>query len=134
MVKTYVDSGVLIEAYRTTTPLAALAAAILTDRNRVFVTSDFVRLEVLPKPTYMRRTAEVAFYNAFFALARKPVPISKALVHQAAHYAETFGLSAVDALHVAAAERARADELVTTERRSSPLLRVPAPRVVSIRP
>jgi len=45
-----------------------------------------------------------------------------------------FGLSAVDALHVAAAELAGADELVTTEKRDKPLPRVTSVRVVSIHP
>jgi hypothetical protein len=92
-----------------------------------------VRLEVLPKPTFQRRHIEVAFYNAFFANAVQSVSLTRALVRLAMRRAEDFGLSAVDALHAAAAETATA-ELITAERPTSPLSRVTSIRVVSIRP
>jgi len=38
--------------------VAARALAVLDDPNRSFVTSDFVRLEVVPKPVYFGRTRE----------------------------------------------------------------------------
>jgi predicted nucleic acid-binding protein len=134
MIQTYVDSGVLIEAYRSASPLATIALAILNDGNRTFVTSAFVRLEVLPKPTFHQRHNELAFYNRFFAAATVTVPLTRALVDLAMQRAETFARSAVDALHVAAAERANADELITAERPTSPLARVTTIHVVSIRP
>lgn len=134
MIKTYVDSSVLIEAYRTGGALAVAALAVLYDPNRTFVTSEFVRLEVLPKPTYYRRANEVAFYDRFFRAATRSVAITRSLVGLAQQRAETFGLSAVDALHVAAAETAAADELVTAERPTSPLLRVTTIRIVSLHP
>lgn len=134
MITTYVDSGVLIEAYRATGSLAAPALAILNDPNRTFVTSEFVRLEVLPKPTYYHRLAEVAFYNAFFAAAHPPASITRRLLRLAMRRAEEFGLSAVDALHVAAAEKTGAAVLVTAERRTSPLSRVTSISVLSIHP
>ena len=45
-----------------------------------------------------------------------------------------FGLSAIDALHVAAAEALGADELVTTERPGKSLLRVTLLPIISIQP
>jgi predicted nucleic acid-binding protein len=129
-----VDSGVLIEAFRGSSAIAISALAILNDANREFVTSEFVRLEVLPKPTFQRRLIEVAFYNAFFAIVAQSAPITRALVRLAMRRAEEFGLSAVDALHVAAAETTGAVELITSERPTSPLSRVTSIRVVSIHP
>jgi len=38
--------------------------------------------------------------------------------------ARQYGLSAIDALHVAAAKRLTADELITTERATTPIHRV----------
>lgn len=67
MIRTYVDSGVLIDAYRSSATLARSALALLGDPNREFVSCDVVNLEFLPKPTYYNRTAEVAFYQTFFA-------------------------------------------------------------------
>lgn len=134
MIRTYVDSSVLIEAHRAIGPLAGTALAILNDPSRRFVTSEFVRLEVLPKAAYYQRVAEVTFYNEFFAVVTRSVAITRSLVNVALQRAETFGLSAVDALHVAAAEMARADELVTAERPTSPLMRVTTIPVVSLHP
>jgi uncharacterized protein (DUF433 family) len=42
---------------------------ILDDPDRTFATSDFVRLEVLPKSIFHRRELESAFYEVFFAEA-----------------------------------------------------------------
>jgi predicted nucleic acid-binding protein len=134
MIRTFVDSGVLIEAYRASGPLAGPALAIFNNASRVFVTSEFVRLEVLPKPAHFGRSVEVAFYVRFFAAAKRSVPTTKRLVSLAMQRAEQFGLSAVDALHVAAAEIGKVDELITAERSTSPLLRITTVRVVSIRP
>jgi len=133
MLRTFLDAGVLIAAFRASGPLAAPAAATLNDANREFVTSEFVRLEVLPKPTYLKRASEVAFQDTFFAACVLSVPITVAMAQLAMQRAKMFGLSAVDALHVAAAEIAGADELVTSERPTSPLLRVDTVRVVSCR-
>lgn len=133
MIRTFIDSGVLIEAFRGSSATAVSALAILNDVNREFVTSEFVRLEVLPKPVFHRRVLEVAFYNAYFATVAQSAPITRALIRLALRRAEEFGLSAVDALHVAAAETTGAVELVTTERPTSPLSRVTSIQVISIR-
>lgn len=134
MIRTFVDSGVLIEAFRGSSVIATSALALLNDANREFVTSEFVRLEVLPKPTFQHRLIEVSFYNAFFATVAQSAPITRALVRLAMRRAEEFGISAVDALHVAAAETTGAAELITAERPTSPLSRVTAIHVVSIHP
>lgn len=134
MIRTYVDTGVLIAAFRGAPPLSTLAYAILNDPNREFVASEFVRLEALPKPTYYQRSVEAAFYEAFLSSARQITPVTADLVQLAFERASAFGLSAVDALHVAAAETTQASELVTTERPTSPLFRVSTIQVVSIQP
>lgn len=131
---TFVDSGVLIAAARGVGDVSARAMAILTDPTRQFVSSDFVRLEVLPKPVYHQRAAEAAFYQAFFAAVALWVPASAALMQQALSAASGFGLGAMDALHVAATQLARADDLVTSESASKPLCRVSLVRVVSLNP
>lgn len=46
--RTFLDSGVLLAAWRGDS-LAAPALALLGDDARVFVTSQLVRLELLPK-------------------------------------------------------------------------------------
>lgn len=58
--------------------------------------------------------------------------ITPALIQRALQRGSEFGLGAVDALHVAAAELAQADELVTSERATSPICRVTSVRVISL--
>ncbi len=66
MITTYIDSGVLIAAARGDTQLSTLALPYLADPNREYITSDYVRLEVLPKAVFHKREEEAEFYNEFF--------------------------------------------------------------------
>src|SRR2546426_12394001 len=114
--KTYVDAGVLIAAVRGKAEVVAKAMQILDDSGREFVASPFLKLEVLPKAVYEKRQAEVEFYQAFFAAVRYWVTKIDLVVKAAQQHARTNGLAALDALHIAAAISASADELVTTEK------------------
>jgi len=103
---TFIDSGLLILAARGADALSNRAMQVLDDPNREFATSAFVRLEVLPKAVYNGQVAEAEFYKTFFEAARAVLPVTAELVAQAEEEAEHAGLSAVDALHVAAAREA----------------------------
>lgn len=133
-IRTFVDSGVLIAAFKGAGRLGEAALSILEDANRDFISSDFVRLEVLPKPICYGRQDEFDFYETFFASVRRMIHSSRKLVQEAQAEAEFVGLSAVDALHVAAAKRGRCDELVTTERPEKPLFRVSDLAIITICP
>jgi hypothetical protein len=63
---TFVDAGVLIATARGIDHIAHRALAILDEPDRIFASSIFVRLEVLPKPSYLKRKAEVEFYERYF--------------------------------------------------------------------
>jgi predicted nucleic acid-binding protein len=134
IVRTFADAGVLIWAARGQEPLSSTALQVLADADREFVVSDFLRLEVLPKAVYNKQQAEAAFYERFFAGAALSVPTSPQLMALAEQNAISYGLSAIDALHVATAQIAGATELHTTERPTSPLFRVSELKIVSIRP
>jgi predicted nucleic acid-binding protein len=123
LTRTFLDAGILIAAVRGQAEEAARALALLDDPERRFLASNFLRLEVLPKALYYQRPAEVALYERFFAQARL-IAVSAALVRQAYTEACTFGLSALDALHVTVAKAGGAEEFITTERPTTPLFRV----------
>ena len=123
MTRTFLDAGVLIAAVRGQEEEAARALAILEAPERTFIASDFLKMEVLPKAIYYQRPAEVALYERFFSKADL-IPVSAALVTQAFTEACTFGLSALDALHVTVAKAGGAEEFITTERTTTPLFRV----------
>jgi predicted nucleic acid-binding protein len=131
--RTFVDSNVLILAARGTEQLSEKATSELDDPNRNYVTSDFVRLETLPKAAYHQQHPEVEFYEAFFSSARRLVKSTPSLIAEAEHEAIRYGLSAVDALHIAAAKRAKCHEFITAEKPTKPLFRVAGLMVRSIR-
>ena len=123
MIRTFLDSGVLIAAFRSRNTVSTPALTLLDDPERVFVTTDYGRLEVLPKPLYFRRETEAEFYEAFFAAAEL-VEVSQALVAAAFEEARQAGRAAMDALHVATAKRASVDAFITVERPTRPVFHV----------
>ena len=132
--RTFIDSGVLLAAFKAGGELAENALAILGDPERQFVSSDFVRLELLPKPICYGNDSERLFYETFFASVEQLVRASSLLVEAAERKAEAVGLSAMDALHIAAAKHAACDEFVTAEKPTKPLFRVTGIQVTTIRP
>jgi len=130
--KTYLDAGVLIAAVRGRDEVAARAMQVLDDPDREFVSSAFLKLEVLPKAVYGKRQPEVEFYETFFAAVRHWAKTLTRIVEKARQHANTHGLGAMDALHVAAAISVGADELVTTEKPEKPIHRVTEVKVISL--
>jgi predicted nucleic acid-binding protein len=130
--KTYLDAGVLISAFRADGDLGQRAMQILDDQNREFVLSVFARLEVLPKAIYHQNIQEIQFYEAFFDSVHFWADDVENLVQDSYQISCQYGLAALDALHVAAALSIGAEELITTERRTKPMHRVSEIRVISI--
>lgn len=134
MIKTYLDANVLIAAFRSDPPAALAAMGVLGDSRRVFIASQYLRLETLRKPMFYRREDEVAFMETYFAAVSHWVPTDDHLVRQALKLAVELDLGAMDALHGVAALRGGAEEFVTMERPLKPLCRIPGLRVVSLHP
>ena len=133
-IRTFVDSCVLIAAATGQRDVCEVAMQVLEDPDRLILSSDFVRLEVLPKAIYNRRPKEVRFYEEFFAGVEGWAQPTPAMVRDAHDAACTFGLQAMDALHVVSAQALGADELVTLEKGTTPLHRVTTVRVRGIGP
>ena len=53
--RTFVDTNVLIAALLDVGPTGDAAEDVLLDPDRVFVASDFLRLELLPKPAFHKQ-------------------------------------------------------------------------------
>lgn len=130
--RTYLDANVLIAAWNGDDDLRAWARAILDDPNRRFVVSDFVRLEVIPKPSFYHQRAELAFMQAILSTAEH-IPVSPELMKRALTLAGRYDLHPLDALHLAAAAEAGVNELVTFERPEKPMCRQTEVRVISLR-
>jgi predicted nucleic acid-binding protein len=134
LIHTFVDASVLISATTGRDTLFARAWDILNDPERLFLSSEFVRLEVVPKALYFRHHSEANWYAMFFTDITAMVPLSDTLIAQAHREAEHAGLDALDALHVAAAKLGGAEEFVTTERLGTALFRVMGLKMTTIRP
>lgn len=134
MILTFVDAGVLIAAARGGTEQAERALGILEDPSRRFAASPFLRLEVVPQAAFNGRRAEMALYEAYFASVVAWATDLTAVVEQALSEASTYGVQAMEALHVAAAAIVGAQELVTTERPTRSIHRARSVKVVSINP
>lgn len=130
--RTYLDSSVLIAAFRGDSAVAVRALEVLDDPERQFVVSDYLRLEVLPKPTFLGRREEVLFMHAFLEEAAEDVPSSQELTGRAVSLASQYDMTPIDALHVGAAVTAAVDELVTIEKATKPMCRIREIKVVSL--
>ncbi len=129
---TYVDASVLIAAARGRDDIYKRAMEILDDPHREFTASEFLRLEVLPKPLFNKLNDEAEFYTAYFETVEKWASDFQDIVKDAYNYAARYGLSALDALHVASALTVGADEFVTGEKPTKPINSVSALKIISI--
>jgi predicted nucleic acid-binding protein len=128
MKRTYLDSSVMIHAVQGVDGGRALW--LLDDPGREFVAATFLKLELLPQPTFHRRARELAFLEEFFSRVVAWEHATEALLADALREAAEVPLSAVDAIHVAAARRLKADELITGEKPGKPLHQVKGLKVL----
>ena len=114
-IRTFLDSGVLITAFKGQPVPGGPAVAVLKDPNRIFLSSPYVHLEECPKALFHKQRAEYAFYQRYFERAVMARSL-KALLTLAVNEATHAGVGPMDALHLAAAHLLKADEFITTER------------------
>jgi len=131
MVRVFIDSGVLIAAFRGEPEIREAAFVVLSDPKLEFWYSPLVRLEVILKPTHHRRRAELAFYEEYFSHANCFEDLDR-MFEIGGKEAMRHGIAVVDALHVAAAHLSRCAALVTTEKATKPMFRTSLVRVVGI--
>lgn len=132
MKRTYIDANVLIAAFRGEEQVAQRALRVLDDPGRKLVVSDYLRLEVLPKPTFHKRQEEVEFMQTVFDGAAENLETSSDLTSRALAMASKYDMTPIDALHIGAAAVAGVDELVTLEKPTKPMCKVEEVNVVSI--
>jgi predicted nucleic acid-binding protein len=129
VIRTFLDSGVLIAATRSMGTDRERALQILEEADRVFLTSPFIHLEVVPKAIFYRKLLEQLFYEKYFGRAtwfRDIVRIEGLARTEAARR----GLGAMDALHLAAARLTNAEQFITTEKPNKAIHRSSLVKVV----
>jgi predicted nucleic acid-binding protein len=134
MIRTFIDTGVLIAASRSQGIMAERALAILEDENREFASSIFVKLEVLPKAIYNQQIGEVKFYETFFAEVTYWATDLDTIIKNSYQESSQFGLGAMDALHIAAAVSIGATEFITNEKLDKSIHRTRSIKIISIYP
>jgi predicted nucleic acid-binding protein len=137
-IRTYLDSNVLINAYKGLPNIKLKARTILLDPDREFVSSIFVRLETLPVARFIAGHQEEIFYNTFFASVSEWLnpPIFEQTFILASNFSENTGMSGIDALHIAAATQLGSNEFITAERSTRAMFRASnqAMKIISITP
>ena len=115
MLRSFLDTGVLIAAARSVGHDRERALQLLEETDRVFLTSPFIHLEVVPKAIFYKKRLERSFYEEYFKTAGWFRDLDK-IAAVAEAEATKAGLAAMDALHLAAAHLSHADEFITTEK------------------
>jgi predicted nucleic acid-binding protein len=133
MIRTFIDTGVLITAARGSDDTGPQSLTILQDPDREFASSPFLKLELLPKAIYNKRQPEIVFYEAYFAIVTYWATDLDAIMAAAYREVAEFGLGAMDALHIAAAVAVGADEFITNEKPEKSIHRTPSIRIISTR-
>ena len=75
---------------------------MLSDPNRLFLSSPFVRHEVCPKALFNKRHLEYRFYREYFQRAVMFNDV-RLLLERAGREAARSGIGPMDSLHIAAA-------------------------------
>ena len=130
-IRTFVDANILIKMTNLVdADVFERIEKILYDSNREFISNDFLKLEVLPKPTRNKKQASIDFCEDYFAACVHHVETNKSLLDAAFAEACRLGLSPIDAIHLAAASEANADEFVTLEKPTKPMYKSDLVKVV----
>ncbi|MGB3655462.1 MAG: nuclease [Rivularia sp. (in: cyanobacteria)] len=125
-------SGVLLSATDGVGRIAEKALGVLGDSNRQFASSEFVKLEIIPKAIYHKQTEEVQFYEEFFSAVSYWANDLEKVIQDAYDIGCQYGLAAMDALHIAAALSLDVEEFITTEKPTKPMFRVSCIHIISI--
>ena len=130
-VLTYADACLLMAAFRKDDARNSQAVAIIEDERRTFIVSDALWLELMPSPLRNKRTNEVAFYENFFARARH-IPMTDAIMRRARSLSARYFIDAMDAIHIAYALEAGADQFISAENSTRPMFAVQEMPVLTI--
>ena len=113
-------------------PVARRALEAIEDPERQLLISGYTKLEVLPKPSFHKRTDQVESFSVLFSQAEE-IPLEQtAIVNSAIEIAAKHDLTPIDALHISTAIHGNAEEFVTLEKPTKPMFRVVEMNMVSL--
>ena len=130
----FLDSNVLLYAFKGQRPLADECGKILAMPGIIFLSSIFLKLELLPIPRAFKLEKESQFLERFFRETQDVAIDLGDIVKKAEILAAKYGLGPMDALHISAAFLGNAKTFYTVEKPTKPLCRVTEVNVVSLYP
>jgi predicted nucleic acid-binding protein len=126
LIRTYFDANAAIVTFAGSTPDYRISRAfqVLEDKNRLLLSSDYLWLEVIPKSLYFKELTKISYINKVFERSEK-IFSNQNIIDKAISLATSYGLSAMDSLHIASSIEGKADEFVTFEKSTKPYSRIP---------
>lgn len=121
--RAYIDANVWIAAVQGDGDLLQRVWRVLQSQRRLVI-SDFILLEVLPKPLFHGHTEQKEALEKLFSLTERLTPDHKTLLPKAIRLAGDYDLSPMDALHAATALQGKVDEFITLERSTKPFFKI----------
>lgn len=131
-IRTYLDTNVLIGAAVGKLATSQRAINILSDKNRVFVSSLFSKMETLPVPMRRGDRYEENFYLTFYLGVIEWATDLENIINSAITLSGNTNIDILDACHLVAANSLRADEFITAEKPSSPIVKYTGIKVSTI--
>jgi predicted nucleic acid-binding protein len=128
--KTYIDSGVLIAAFKAVEPCSERAMAIIADESRTFVVSDVLALECIAPARREGPAEQVEFCEEFFSRQENHA-LDADVTKWAVEIMSRHCIGPIDLLHMAVAVQAGASEFITTEKPTKPFFTIGAPLLVT---
>lgn len=124
LIKTYLDTGIYIIPLRNKNPLAtARALQLINSPHRARVTSDVLRLELLPNSLRRHDLKQINQINGWINQAPEFIRLDDTIINLAiaeqAAVKDTLGIA--DLLHITIAKQAGCADFITTELPGSPL-------------
>ena len=105
---------------------------ILTEQHRIFHYSPLLKLEVTLLAEYHRNQLELQFYNEYFRNATCFGDLNR-IFEIGDKEARRYGISVMDAMHIAAASLSRCEVFITGEKPLKPMYRSKLVKVVHFR-
>jgi len=127
----FLDANVFIAMFRGKNEIARKAYEILDDSEIEIVCSDALWLELMPKPLFNKNQEEVEFYQTIFDRSEYAT-WNLDVLNDAKNIAKSYGMAAMDAIHISTAANSKVDVFYTTEKHTKPMFRVPHIKVISL--
>ena len=131
MFRVFVDTGVLITAFRGEPAMRQPALSVLSQPHFDFWYSPLLELETILQPSHNNRKLEMEFYREYFKNATCFGSLDR-IFEIGSKDAIKHGIPVMDALHIAAANLSRCKVFFTTEAPTKPLFRTKLVKVASI--